>query len=153
MKKSTILEIQEFKVVGISVRTTNENERSQKDIGELWGKFMGQNIIDQIPNKDSLDIYCIYTDYESDFNSPYTTILGCRVKSFDNIPDDFISLSIPTAKYRVYNSTGKLPDCVVMTWINIWQSGIERKFIADFDLYGQSAQDREHAKIETYVSI
>ena len=147
------IEIEEFKVIGISVRTTNQNGQSQNDIGNLWSKFMGQNLIEEIPNKKSEDIYCIYTNYESDFNGLYTTILGCRVNSFDNIPEGFISWTIPKTKYNVYKSTGKLPDSVVKTWTDIGQSDISRKYAADFDVYGQKSQNQESAEVNTYVSI
>ena len=36
----------EFHIIGIAIRTTNENGQSQKDIGELWQKFSGSNIIE-----------------------------------------------------------------------------------------------------------
>ncbi len=153
MTKVMTLEIEEFKVIGISVSTINKNRQSQNDIGNLWDKFMGQNLIEQIPNKLTHEIYCIYTDYENDFNGRYTTIIGCKVNSFENIPNGLIALTIPTTKYQVYKSIGKLPECVVMTWNNIWQSNIDRKYIADFDVYGQKAQNPEHAEVDTYVSM
>jgi predicted transcriptional regulator YdeE len=149
----TTIEIEEFKVIGISVRTTNQNGQSQNDIGNLWDKFMRQNLIEQIPNKNSDEVYCIYTNYESDFNGPYTTILGCKVDSFDNIPDGLIGWTITKSNYQVYKSTGKLPDSVVKTWTNIWQSEISRKYAADFDVYGQDSQNPENAEVDTYVSI
>ncbi len=147
------IEIEEFKVIGISVRTINKNGQSQNDIGNLWGKFMGQNLIDKVPNKLAHEIYCIYTDYENDFNGQYTTIIGCKVNSFENIPEGLTTWTIPTTKYKVYKSIGKLPECVMMTWTNIWHSDINRKCVADFDVYGQKAQNWEHAEVDTYVSI
>lgn len=151
--KNEIKKLPEFKIIGISVRTTNQNGKSQKDIGELWGKFMGQNIIEQIPNKINFDIYCLYTDYESDFNGAYTTILGCKVNSLDNIPKGFIGKTFPELKYNLYKSEGKLPECVINTWIKIWESKIDRKYTVDFDVYGKDAQNPENAKVETYVSV
>ena len=62
--------IQKFNVIGISVRTTNENGQSAKDIEALWVKFWGEEIQKQIPNKVNDDIYAVYTDYETDFNGP-----------------------------------------------------------------------------------
>jgi len=106
-----------------------------------------------IPNKENSDIYCIYTNYENDFNGLYTTILGCKVNSFDNLPNDFFNITIPSTKYQVYKSIGKLPDCVVTTWSAIWQSNINRKYVADFDVYGQKAHNKENAEVHTYVSI
>ena len=56
-----------FKIIGISVRTTNENGQSSKDIPFLWNKFFEENILEQIPNKIGKDIYCVYTDFRKDF--------------------------------------------------------------------------------------
>jgi len=43
--------IEEFYVVGISVRTTNQNGQAGKDIPSLWQKFMEEGVHQQIPNK------------------------------------------------------------------------------------------------------
>ena len=149
----TETELNEFNIIGISVRTTNQNGQSQSNIGALWSKFMGQGWLKKIPNKATDDIYCIYTDYESDFNGQYTTILGCKVTSLDHIPSGLIGKTIPSSKYLVFKSNGKLPDCIVETWKNIWQSVTNRKYIADFDVYGQEAQNSENASVNTFVSI
>lgn len=68
--------IQDFKVVGISVRTTNEDGQSAEDNEALWRKFWGEEIQRQILNKINDDIYAVYTDYETNFNGPYTLIIG-----------------------------------------------------------------------------
>ncbi len=146
-------ELPQFNIVGISVRTTNQNGQSQKDIGELWGKFTGSNAAGQIHNKESNDIYCVYTDYESDYNGKYTTILGCRVKSLDSIPVGMVGITVSKTKYRVYTSVGKLPGCVVDTWMKIWNTKIDRKYAADFDVYGAKAQNHDSAEVETYLSV
>lgn len=120
---------------------------------DFGGKFMEQSMIEKIPNKVAHDLYCIYTDYESDFTGTYTVILGCKVTSFDNIPKGFITKTIPSTSYLVFKSKGKLPDCVVDTWSNIWQSDLNRKYIADFDVYGPEAQNPENAVVYTYISV
>lgn len=140
-------------IVGISVRTTNQNGQSQKDIGELWGKFYAQNVLASIPNKVSDDVYCIYTDYESDQNAPYTTIIGCEVSSKETIPAGMIFKEIPACKYQVYTAKGKLPDCVFGTWMHIWQNPIERQYAADFDVYGTKSKDPLNAEVKTYLSV
>jgi predicted transcriptional regulator YdeE len=142
-----------FYLVGIWVRTTNQNNQSQKDIGELWGKYMQENIAAKIKNKVSDDVYCAYTDYESDETGKYTTLLGCKVKSLDSIPPGMIGITVPESTYRVYTSIGKLPDCVVNTWMNIWKTHINRKFATDFDVYGAKANDQSNAEVETFLSV
>ncbi len=145
--------LEEFHVIGISVRTTNQDSKSQKDIGELFNIFFRDNLIEKIPDKVSYDVYCIYTEYESDFKAPYTTVIGCRVKSLERVPIGLTGITVPTLKYAVFKSIGKLPESLERTWNQIWQSSISRKYIADFDVYGQKAQNPNDAEVDTYVSI
>lgn len=143
----------EFLVAGISIRTTNKNGQSQKDIGELWGRFMSENIAQKISNKISGNLYCIYTDYESDFMGEYTTILGFDVGSVENLPDGLIVKTIPASTYRLYKSQGELPGSVVNTWKQIWESDMKRKYLADFDIYPPDAFSSPNPVVETYLSV
>jgi predicted transcriptional regulator YdeE len=149
----TTVTLEAFHVIGIFVRTTNVNNKALKDIGDLFGKFVGQNILEKIPNKITEDIYCVYTDYETDFNGPYTTIIGCKVGSLKDIPAGLIGKTIPDSKYEVYTSTGKLSISLAKTWEGIWNADINRRYSADFDIYGEKARDYENAEVETYVAV
>lgn len=144
----------EFYIIGISVRTTNVNNKALKDIGDLFGNFIGQNLMLKIPNKMTEDIYCVYTEYESDYMGSYTTIIGCKVSSLAEIPSGFIGKTIPESKYKVYRSTGKLSVSLVKTWETIWSSSnLDRRYTADFDIYGEKARDFDNAEMDTYVAI
>lgn len=153
MNNSKTIELNYFSIVGISARTTNQNGRSQADIGRLWQKFIGENLIAKIPEKASSEIYCVYTDYESDFNGAYTIIIGCRVNSTNMIPEGFEKKDIQKGKYLKIESNGKLPDCVVQSWTAIWQSAIDRAYLADFDLYGAGCEDPQNATVDIYLSV
>ncbi|HEY9196665.1 MAG TPA: GyrI-like domain-containing protein, partial [Mucilaginibacter sp.] len=107
----------------------------------------------QVVDRLTDEIYCVYTDYESDFTGFYTAILGCRVSSLDNIPEGLISLIVPPGNYVKYTAEGRIPDCIAETWQQIWSSDIRRKYTADFDLYGLKARDSENARVEIYVAI
>jgi predicted transcriptional regulator YdeE len=146
--------IEKFNVIGISVRTTNENGQSGKDIGELWNKFMMEKVLEQIPNKIESSVYCIYTDYESDFTKPYTTIIGCKVKDLSTIPDGMIGRTIKSGNYSKHLAKGNnLQEIVVHTWMNIWNSDLKRLYTADFEVYGEKAQNPENAEVEIFVAI
>ena len=149
----TITTLEAFYVIGVSVRTSNVNNKALKDIGDLFGNFVGGNILQKIPNKISEDIYCVYTDYESDFNGPYTTIIGCKVSSLKDIPTGLIGKTIPESEYQIYKSTGKLSISLAKTWEGIWQTDLNRRYSADFDIYGEKARDYENAEVDTYVAI
>ena len=146
--------IQKFYVIGISTRTTNENGQSAKDIEKLWGKFWGEEIQKQIPNKVNEDIYAVYTDYESDFNGEYTTIVGLQVNSLKNIPKGFVGITIEKAEYQKFVSKGKMPDAVFNTWLEIWQNKtLNRSYKFDFTIHGKKYYDGENAEVETFISV
>ncbi|MDR0660871.1 MAG: effector binding domain-containing protein [Prevotellaceae bacterium] len=153
------IELDEFYIVGISVRTINRNGSAQQDIAGLWARFMGQNLIAEIPNKLGNEIYCMYTDYEHDYTGMYTTILGCKVGAVDNVPDGFMAKYIPSGKYRVYKAVGQIPASVGSVWNEIWQSEaddktkINRRYLADFDVYGENSQAPQQPEVDIFLSI
>ncbi|WP_184548649.1 GyrI-like domain-containing protein [Mucilaginibacter sp. FT3.2] len=145
--------IEGFFLEGISVRTTNQNGQSAKDIGGLWGRFMEDNVLPQIEDRITDKIYCVYTEYESDYTGVYTAVLGCKVRSLDKIPNGLTGLTIPAANYVKYTAKGRLPDCVAETWQEVWNSNLDRAYIADFDGWGAKAQNPEDAEVEIYVGV
>lgn len=153
MKNQTI---QKFYIIGISTKTKNENGQSAKDIEALWGRFWGEEIQNQIPNKVSNDIYAVYTDYETDFTGPYTTVVGLPVSSLENIPKGFVGITIETAVYQKFTSKGKMPGAVFNTWLEIWgnkELNLRRAYKADFTVHGQKYYDGDNAEVETYISV
>lgn len=143
----------QFHVIGIAIRTTNENGQSAIDIPTLWGKFLSENIVEKIPNKIDDNIYCIYTDYEEDFKKPYTTILGCKVAHLNTIPEGFTAKTIDGSNYFKFAAKGKLTDPIVFQeWTKIWESGVKRTYKADFEIYDHRAQHPEMAEIDIFIS-
>ncbi len=150
----TTQQLEEFRVIGIAVRTTNENEKSAQDIPALWATFMGEGISKKIPNKVSDDLYCIYTDYEQDHTRPYTTILGCKVASLENIPEGMVGKTIESETYTKFVAKGNLAQGAVLdTWIKIWNSDLSRTYTADFEVYGQNSQNPENAEVAIFVAV
>ena len=58
------IQISPFYIIGVTKRTTNENDQGAQGIPELWNHFLSNQIIDKIPNKVDLAVYSMYTDYE-----------------------------------------------------------------------------------------
>ena len=148
------VKIESFKVIGITVNTTNENGKSAQDIGQLWGKFMSEGTIDKIPNKIDTSIFSIYTNYQGDHTKPYDTILGCKVSSLEEIPVGMVGQAFDGGTYGKFVSKGDLNKGIVFgTWSEINQQKLNRVFTADFELYGEKAQDPSNAEVEVYVGI
>ncbi|WP_406844809.1 GyrI-like domain-containing protein [Flavobacterium soyae] len=148
------MDIHNFSIIGISVRTTNENGQSGQDIPALWNKFISEGVADKITNKLNNDIICVYTDYEKDHNKPYTTILGCPVENLDCIPEGLTGKIIESDNYDKFTPKGNLADGIVYNeWLKIWDSGLNRIFTSDFEIYGKKAQDRENAEVDIYIAV
>jgi predicted transcriptional regulator YdeE len=146
--------IKQFNIIGISVRTSNENEQAAKDIPALWNKFMSEGIAAQIPNKIDGTIYCVYTEYEKDYTKPYTTILGCKVNSLDTIPVGMLSKTINETNYAKHTAHGNLLQCAVFNeWIKIWNTTIDRAYTADFEVYDERSLNFENAEVDIFIAL
>ncbi len=147
------VKIEPFMIIGISIRTTNENNQAAKDIGDLWSKFMSENILGAIPNKIDSTVYSIYTDYESDHTKPYTTILGCKVSNLQSIPNGMIGKSFDGGNYVKLSAKGDLmKGLIVNKWTEIWSMDLDRVFTADFEIFGEKAQNPNDAEIDFLIN-
>ena len=145
---------EKFSIIGISVRTTNEDGRAGQDIPALWNKFMTEGITEKIPNKTDNSIYCIYTEYEKDHTKPYTTILGCKVENLDTIPNGMVGKTFEEANYAKHIATGNILQGMVFNeWTKIWNSDLDRTFTADFEVYGEKAQNPENAEVDIFIAV
>ncbi len=140
-----------FFVAGIAVRTTNQNARARKDIGDLWTKFMSEDIQSKISDRYSDDLYCVYTDYETDHTGWYTAVIGCRVTDAGN--DGMFVALVPSGSYKVYKPEGKFPDCVANTWMQIWEDGANRNYLADYDMYKAGTKSFEETETEIHIGV
>ena len=144
-----------FKIIGISTRTTNENNQSQQDLGKLWGQFFADNIIAIIPNKISNHILAVYTDYKSDYTGEYTTIIGVPVSTLEEIPSGLIGREFEADNFQKFVAKGEMTSAVLYTWIDIWQRDKElnRKCSYDFELYGENSNNGSQSEVEIFVAV
>jgi predicted transcriptional regulator YdeE len=146
--------VQRFSVIGISVRTTNENGQAGQDIPTLWNKFMTERVAENIPNKIDNTMYCIYTEYEKDHTKPYTTILGCKVENLDTIPVGMIGKTFEETMYTKFVAKGNILQGMVFNeWTKIWNSDLDRTYIADFEVYDERAQNLENAEVDIFIAV
>jgi predicted transcriptional regulator YdeE len=148
------VKIEPFKVIGIAVRTTNENEQAAKDIPVLWEKFMQENVLENIPNKIDTVVFCIYKDFLNDHTKPYTTLLGCKVENLDHIPEGMIGKSFEGGDYIRFTAKGNLAEGLVINeWFKIWNMDLGRTFTADFEMYGEKAQNPSDAEVDILIAV
>jgi predicted transcriptional regulator YdeE len=149
-----ILTLEGFNIIGIDVRTTNQDGQGIIDIGGLWQKFINEKIIDKIPNKIDNTIYSIYTEYESDYTKPYTTLIGCRVSHLDEIPNGMRGIKFNKGNYQKFVAKGNMANNIVANkWHEIWNTDINRAYTQDFEVYSEKSHNHNSAEIDIYIAI
>ncbi len=149
-----MIQLQSFYIMGISVNTTNANNQAAMDIGALWQKFMDENIASNIPSKIDETVYSVYCRYESDYTAPYTTLLGCKVSSINNMPDGFDYIQIVDGNYEQFVSKGNLMEgAVYKTWMDIWNTDLPRAYTTDFEVYCEKSADPTNAIVDIFIAL
>ncbi|MEM7483627.1 MAG: GyrI-like domain-containing protein [Bacteroidota bacterium] len=150
----TTTKTNELTIVGIAVRTSNQNGKAQHDIPKLWQQFGQENVSNRVPNKINDTIYAVYTDYEGDHTKPYTLVIGYNVASLNNIPEDMTVKIIPTSNYKKFTAKGNLTkDAVINTWMEIWNTDLKRTYTADIEVYGEKAIDPTNGEAEILIAV
>lgn len=153
-KAMKTVHIEPFQMIGIAVRTTNQDGQATREIAELWGKFLSEGILLKIPNKIDDTVYSLYTDYEGDHTQPYTTVLGCKVTSLDTIPEGMVGKSFDGGKYVETSAKGDLTQGLIVNhWSKIWEMGLDRRYTADFEVFGSKAQNPQDAEVDFLVAV
>src|SRR5262249_45530212 len=152
--------IEGFTVVGIEARTDNAREMTGTGIiAKQWGRFVGENLLAQIPNRIDSAILAVYSDYESDEDGEYSFMIGARVTSAAAVPAGMVARSVPGGRYAVFTSErGAVEKVVVETWQKIWSAtkaelGGERAYSVDFEVDDERARDPKNTQVDIYVGI
>ena len=148
-----------FNVVGIAVRTNNQQEAGESgEISKLWQRFVQQNIAAKIPNRADQDLLAVYTDYKSDQTGEYTYLIGARVTSTGDVPVGLTLKEVPAGSYAVLETDkGPLQTVLPEIWKRIWSMsakdlGGERAFQADYEVY-PSGFDPQNAQFAVHVGL
>ncbi len=148
-----IVEIEKKDIVGIKIRTTNENWKCIGDMTSLWQKFFGSNVSGSIKNATGRTSYGVYNNYESDLFKPYDYTAGLEVGKIEDLSGELSSLKIPGGKYAKFSGMGDLKQVVGELWQKVWASEINRSYLCDFELYNNKSEDMDKQEIEIYISI
>jgi predicted transcriptional regulator YdeE len=144
-----------FKLMGLRLenKTTNENNQSAVDCGNLWQKFESEKIADLIPEKLSNEIYAVYFDYDKDETAPFAYFIGCKVPLDAATPEGLSELYVPAQTYTQLIAKGAMTACLTEAWQSIWKANINRKFGFDFEVYDERSHDWNNAEVPIFISI
>ncbi|WP_432401397.1 GyrI-like domain-containing protein [Wukongibacter sp. M2B1] len=151
--KYEIIELKEKQVVGLLVRTTNENMQSAKDIDLLWQNFISKGIYKNINYKIDRKTIGLYTDYEKDYTKPYNFMSCCEVSSISDLHAPLQTKIIQAGKYAKFSIRGHLQKDLLNAWQNIWSLDLDRTYESDFEVYHNNSEDINDQIIDIYISI
>lgn len=144
-----------FNVIGITCRTSNVNNKAQKDIPLLWEQFMNENLLAKIPKRVNEGLYCIYTDYVSDDQGDYTVILGAESLDMDTpLPEGVVRHMVAESDYLCLPVKGDYPHSLVHTWEWVWKkSDLPRAYTNDFEYYPEGMKNPKEPKLDVYIAV
>lgn len=157
MTSPDTVEVPALRVVGVSVRATNQAEADaepgQGPIAELWRRFAGLDLGRRIPNPHvSGETVAVYHDYESDETGEYTLTLGLRVTSLHQVPKDLEGIEVPFQKYACFPVEGPADTVIAETWREIQNADLDRACTCDLEIY-QPDSTPELVKAEILVAL
>lgn len=160
--QKTSLQSDAIKLIGIKVRTNNQNEAdwTKGKIFPCVQQYFNKKLFEKISNrKKPGTTYCAYTEYESDHHGEYTYFIGEEVDVIKNIPEGLDSIFIPAQKYTKFTTKpGAMPTVLSDAWQSIWQMsptdlGGIRRYNADFEIYDQRATDHNNLVLDIYIGV
>jgi predicted transcriptional regulator YdeE len=163
LMQQTTTEKSEIKLVGISVRTSYEQELNKMtgNILPCVQKYFHGALFKQIPyRKKPSQTFCAYTDYDSDYKGGYTYFIGEQVTAFDDpLPVGFEKLTIPKQRYVKFTAgPAPMPSVIINAWNEIWklsskELGGKRNYEADFEIYDERASDEQNVVLDIFIGI
>ncbi len=143
-----------FRLMGIALphKTSNKDGQSMRDCGSLWERFQREQIREFIHAREDDTVYAVYHHYSSDHEGDFAFFIGCRVAGSTDVPAGLEDLKIPGGTYYRSVARGKMPDCIIGQWQEIWQADIERSFQYDFEVYDERSADDQAAEVDIFLS-
>lgn len=127
-----------IRIAGVSTITSNEAAFNQNTIGKLWDDFFKNPIKEKITDILSSSVFAVYSDYEDGYKGKYKITIGYAVNDSIKIPNELTTVTIPSGKYKSFNSKSRAPEDIVDIWKTIWQIDrniFQPNFITTFEEY------------------
>lgn len=154
--KPRIVVKDEFMVMGLSVKTSNEENEKNNVIGRVWEEYLLRRPEISWKKKPHMDLgVCeIIEDLEDEFNY----ICCTEVEAPEPVPEGMVAERVPASKYAVFTHRGpadKLGDTydyILGRWLP--NSDFEiNKSGHDFELYDERFTNGEDSEMEIYIPI
>lgn len=152
--KYRIVEKEAFKVIGSKIVTSQEENMKKNAIPKFWDKVNADGSAEKMctfSKEQSVLGVC----YDGKPDGTFSYMIG--VVS-DKTSPDFEVITIPSAKWAVFECIGPMPKSIQKVWNDIFQnflptSGYEHAPMADFELYTYGDVKSPDYKSEVWIPI
>lgn len=138
------------RVAGLAVRTTNaaEADPALGKLSGLWGRFMSEGWFERLGKAGAFGPpIAVYSGYESDASGSYQVLVGREVGTSSSVAPPLEIVSVPEARYLVFEAPGPLPQAIIDGWQSIWaffgraarDNMPRRAYTFDFERYSDGA--------------
>jgi predicted transcriptional regulator YdeE len=80
--------------------------------------------------------------------------LACKVSNLEEVPEGMIGKTLQGGSYVKSSARGDLAKGLIVNhWSKIWKMDINRAYTADFEVFGEKAQNPSDAEVDFYVAI
>lgn len=147
-----IVTLEEKTFAGVAAVTKNDSPEMTSIIGGLWQKFysgIAQKMQHRV-NRKSIGLYC---DYKQD--GDYTVLVGCEIHGDKTETGEFNDLTVkkvPAGRYAKFTVTGDVQKAVGESWMEIWNTPLDRTFTGDFEEYQEDCASGS-GTIFIYIAI
>ena len=133
-------------IIGLKITTTNENNKAQEDLAQLWKNFYDQANAELQTVKKEPYTYVVYTNYQWDFQQGnYDCYLGVTSES---TLTGFASCDIKLEKYQIFDFPYYSPQDTVEARKTIRSNqSLKRAYLADLEIY-----DFEHNRLQIIIN-
>ena len=149
-----IVEKQEFKVVGMDCQTSVQECMGEANkLPALWEKFVGK--VNEVKNRSDAKVFYGLCLAGEECSFKYTACV--EVSDFEDVPEDMVKETVPSAKFAVFTHKGKLSE-LGKTYEEIYEkgmpeSGLKQKKIW-LELYDERyGKDSDDSEIDIYVEV
>jgi len=144
-----------LKVIGIELETTTEYELVRVDLASLWKKFNVKSFKKKIHDTISDDFYIFYHNYNPNNRNEFTLLVGCLVKTLENVPQGLTGREFTSQKFVRIISASKSINDIHEIWnhFNTRLISINRKFSYDYIELKSTKDNYFFDSVKLFVSI
>jgi len=107
-----LVQLEEKKVAGLKIRTSNSDPQMSEKIGATWQRFYGDGIEATLTGRKNEKCIGLYSNYENGVAGTYNVMVGCEVVAGVSQPEPVETATIAAGNYAKFIVKGDVQQAV-----------------------------------------